>query len=375
MADDLVIVPSDGDGYVQLAKTKTGRIFKKHLLNYGDLRHPVTGKLIKVDDTFAQTLKKNFDNGVCDIVQVPLADKDNEHTEDPDRNIGEVVDLEVADDKVYAILDVRDNDRADKLGKTILGASAMLHLDYTNTKTGEKVGPTLLHSCATNRPYVTGLETYQEIVAATSDTSKGAVLLTADVVEVEAIEEPTAMGDNTTESTTTAVKPTLEELLTALKADHNIDVTALQAKAAEGDATASLSKTLTDALTAAGVIKLTATDDKAPSTEDVVTAVSELAKDNVGLTDRVNRLEREGADTAVQALVDEGRLTPAQKTGFVELKLTLPAEKFDALVPATPIVKLNNETGVTPPKDDAHVKDVDAEIARLSALFSGTPQK
>lgn len=371
MADDLVIVPSDGDGYVQLAKTKTGRIFKKHLLNYGDLRHPVTGKVIKVDDTFAQTLKKNFDDGVCDIVQVPLADKDNEHTEDPDRNIGEVVDLEVTDNKVYAILDVRDSERADKLGKTILGASAMLHLDYTDTKTGNKVGPTLLHSCATNRPYVTGLETYQEIVAATSDTSRGAVLLTADVVEVEAIEEPAVMGDTTTTDTPAAVKPTLEELLTALKADHGIDVTALQAKAAEGDATASLSKTLTDALTAAGVVKLTATDDKAPSTEDVVTAVSELAKDNVSLTDRVNKLERADAEHAVQGLVDAGRLTPAQKAGFVELKLTLTADKFDALIPAQPIVKLNNETGVTPPNDAAEKKDIDAEIARLSALFTG----
>lgn len=379
MSDDLFIVPSKGDGFVELARTKTGRLFRKHLLNLGDLRHPKTGETVKFDDDFAKTLKKNFNDGVCDIVQIPLANEKNEHSEDPDRNIGEVVDLEVKDNKVYGILDVRDNDKADKLGVTLLGASAMLHMDYTDTKTGKKVGPTLLHACVTNRPYVTGLEGYEEIVAATADKAEGAVLLTDNETDAENApatdvepqaetpkEETDVAGDAASPETT--AKPSLEELLTQLKTDHGIDVTALQAKAAETDQATQLSKTLVDALSQAGVVKLTNTDDK-PSTEDVVGAVTELHTNNVSLTNRVNALEKRDAQHAVDALVKEGRVMPAQRDAYVELKLSNEA-MFNQLVPAEPLIKLTgDEVGRTPPNDESHVKDVNAEIERYAALL------
>lgn len=380
MADELVIVPSDGEGYIDLARTKTGRLFRKHLLSKGDLRHPKTGEIIKVDDSFVKTLKANFDAGVCDIVQVPLADKNNEHSEDPERNVGEVVDLQVTGDRVYAVIDVRDAKHAEKFGKTYLGASAMMHLDYEDKKTGNKVGPTLLHSCVTNRPYVTGLESYEEIVAATDKSDGAAVLLTTAVaekptVEVETLTEEKHMAPEPTIDVTPAAEPTLEELLTALKTKHQIDVSALQAKAAEGDQAATLSRKLVDALTESGVVKLTATDDKNNvSTETVVSAVAELATDNVTLTNRVNKLETADAEHAVDNLIAAGRIMPKQRKGFVELKLSNPT-MFDDLVPAEPIVKMSNESGVTPPQDEAHTKNVDAEILRLSELLAPVVKK
>ncbi len=369
MADDLVIVPSDGDGYVELARTKTGRLFRKHLLNLGSLRHPKTGKSIKVDQTFFQTMKRNFDNGVCDIVQVPLANDKNEHTESPDRNIGEVVDIELKGDKIYAVMDVRDPSHAEKLGKTYLGASAMMHLDYTDTKTGEKVGPTLLHSCVTNRPYVTGLDNYEEILAATSDRSDdAAVLLTEDtaVIDPPETEEKEMPDEKTTDA---PAEPTLDQLKAILKDKHNIDISALQAKADEPveDKTAELSKTILDALTSAGVVKLSADAKDEVKTDTVVAAVQELASNNVALTARVTGLEKRDAEHAVDALVTEGRILPAQRDAFVEMKLSS-TEMFDKIVPAQPIVKLSNEVGKNPPKDDEHKVDIDKEIGRLVEL-------
>jgi hypothetical protein len=367
VSDELVIVPSDGDGYVELARTKQGRLFRKHILNKGELIHPTTKKKIKVDDTFIGTLKDNFAKGYCDIVQVPLAGKNNEHTEAPEKNIGEVIGIEEKDNKVYALIDARKPEFADQLGKTLLGASAMLHLDYTDTKTDTKVGPTLLHTCVTNRPYVTGLDDYQEILSATSDTSQGAVLLSADVVEVTPTEEKDEMGDEPTKET--PAKPTKDELLSILKSEHGVDVSALQAKAEEGTQAAQLSKALVTALSDAGVVKLAAENTtEAPSTEDVVGAVAELAQNNVTLTDKVSKLERRDAQYAVDALVEAGRVLPAQKNAFVDLKLSNPS-MFDALVPAQPIVKLSTEDGVSPPEDAAHKKNIDEEVARLSALL------
>lgn len=365
MGDELVIIPSDGDGYVGLARTKSGKLFRKHLLNKGPLRHPTTGATIDIDDDFIARMKKNFDDGVCDIVQVPLANAKNEHSEDPERNIGEVVDIEVNGDKVYAVLDIRDDTHAAKLGKTYLGASAMLSLDYLNTKTGQKVGPTLLHSCVTNRPYVTGLESYEEIVAATTDRSdEAAVLLSDNTVVIEKPSEETEMPEKETE---TVAEPSLEELLATLKAKHNIDVSALQAQQAETTRQTELSATIVDALSKAGIVKLSNTEDEKVATDTVVNAVKDLASNNVTLSHRVKSLETREAEHAVDALIAEGRILPAQREVMVEMKLSH-ADMFDKVVPAQAIVKLSNEVGVTPPKDEQHKVDIDAEIQRYTEI-------
>jgi hypothetical protein len=315
-------------------------------------------------------MRKNFREGVCDIVQVPLANHKNEHSEDPERNIGEVVDIEVNGDKVYAVIDVRDDKHADKLGKTYLGASAMLSLDYTNTKTGEKVGPTLLHSCVTNRPYVTGLDDYEEIVAATTDRSEEAAVLLSDntiVVEkpVEKPSEETEMPEQA--ETETVAKPSLEELLTTLKTDHNIDVSALQVEAGKSTEQAALSRTIVDALSQAGVVQLSNSEkESGVATDTVISAVQELASTNVTLSNRVNALEKQDAEHAVAKLIEQGRVLPAQREVMVEMKLSHP-QMFDKVVPATPIVKLSDEQGKNVPNDDSHKVDIDAEITRLSS--------
>jgi hypothetical protein len=371
MSDDLVIVPSNGDGYVELARSKQGRLFRKHILNKGDLIHPKTKEKIKVDDEFVNTLKTNFANNVCDIVQVPLANDKNEHTEDPTRNIGEVIGIEDSGDKVYVVIDARDSN-AEKLGKTLLGASAMMHLDYTDTKTGEKVGPTLLHACVTNRPYVTGLENYEEItketVAATSDNNNEAVVLLTDDasgdVNKPPTEEKTVMPENETQDT--AVKPSLEELLSTLKTDHNIDVPALQAKATESNEAAKLSRALTEALGNAGLVTLS-NDTETVSNDDVVGAVAQVAQDNVALTNRLTALERERAEDAVQADIAKGLIKPAKKTQMVDLKLSNPS-LYDAVLPDEPIVKLNHEQGKNEPDAAQHTADITKDIERLVEL-------
>lgn len=343
---DFVIVPSDGEGYVELSRTKSGRLFRKHILNKGKLHHPgMPGVEIDVDDKFVATLTKNFQDGVCDIVQVPVANDKNEHTEDPTRNIGEVIGIEEKDNKVYALIDVRDTSSADKLGKTMLGASAMMHLNYTNTKTGKKVGPTLLHTCVTNRPYVTGLEDYEEIVAATADNSGEAVLLTG----------PTLKENDDMQ--------TLDEMLETLKDEHGIDVLDLQSKVKEGEAAAKLSNTLAEALTASGVVKLSA--GEAVGNDQIINAVSEMATGYVAMSNRIAEVEKAATEAKVDALVTEGRITPAHRDAMVELSQKDP-ELFEKLVPAEPVVKLSNEsgTGEAPGASDDAATNVDESIKK-----------
>jgi len=353
MSSSTVILSGGGtDGFVELARTKSGRLFRKHILTKGPLIHPETGETIDVNDDFVGKLKANFSNGVCDIVQTPLADDANKHSEAPDRNIGEIIGIE--DDpetgKVYAIMDARK--MADDVGKTLLGASAMMHLDYTDTKTHKKVGPTLLHMAVTNRPYITNLDGYEELVAATAEETGEPVVLLTPPAAPPTKEKETDMD--------------LAELLAELKDKHNIDVAELQEQASKagGEDSAKLTAALSEALSGVGLLKLS--NGETASADDIVGAVSELASDNVKLSGRIGSLERTNAEQEIDSLVESGHIMPFQRDTMLELRMTN-AETFQALVPKEPIVKMSNESGTSDP-DQKPAKDIEDAVARYTQM-------
>ncbi len=312
MSDVNFVAPGERSEFVALARSPRGQLFRKHILTKGDLIHPVTKKIIKIDDAFISQLTDNFNNGVCPIVQIPLAGPDNEHSEAPDRNIGEVVGLERHGDKVYAIMDIRKH--KEDVGSTLLGASAMFSQNYYNTSNGKRVGPTLLHTAITNRPYLTDLDDYEEIIAASSDSNRNDLVFLTAVPQ----EESQAM--------------TLEEITELLLLEHGIDLVELQGKV-------EMSDKLSDAL---GVVKLS--NGESISGEDIVSSVVELAELNVSLSSRIEGLEKDKATAHIDQLVHDGYILPAEREGWLETKLSNP-EIFDKLVPKNPIIKLSHEAG------------------------------
>jgi Mu-like prophage I protein len=336
---------------VALARSRRvqGRLFEKHILNKGDLIHPKTGQKIRIDDAFVKAMQDNFANGVCDIVQVPLANDDNKHVETPAVNLGEVVGIRERDGKVYAMVDARLD--ADKFGKTYLGASAYLSTNYTDSSTGKKAGPTLLHVAVTNRPYVTGLEDYKEVLAASDDSTGEVVVLTA------APEDPVPL--------------TLPELLAALKNDHGIDVEALQASAAAAPPapdTAALTTSLVEALRGAGLVQLAAGDGDL-TLPDVTAAVVELATDNRGLHAKVDELQLAAAEHEVDGYVGAGRLLPKTRDVAVRMALAGDRDGLAAILAPedAPYVVLAAQKGVSGPDSPEQEQDIDAEVARLTA--------
>lgn len=359
MADDLrCIVPAFGgdtfapvaDVPVALARSRRvqGKLYEKHILNKGVLLHPKTGQKINIDDAFVAAMQDNFAKGYCDIVQVPLANDRNEHVENPGANLGEVVGIRSRGDKVYALIDARQD--ADKFGKTYLGASAFLSTNYTDSATNAKVGPTLLHVAVTNRPYVTGLDDYREVLAASADSTGEVVVLTAPP------EEPVPM--------------TREEMLAALKSEHGIDVEALQAAAVQppADGTAALTASVVQALKDGGYVSLTA-DPGQVSLSDVTAAVVELAADNKGLRESVGTLQRQAAETEVDGYIGAGRLLPKARAAAVEMALSR-RDDLDAILapPDRPYVRLEQQVGLSGPDGaQRQEEDIDTEIARLTA--------
>jgi len=359
MGDDLrYIIPAPSgstfepvaDVPVALARSRRvmGTLFEKHILNKGDLIHPKTGEKIHVDDAFVATMQKNFTKGYCDIVQVPLANDKNEHVENPGANLGEVVGVRERGGKVYALIDARQD--ADKFGKTYLGASAFLSTNYTDSATNNKVGPTLLHVAVTNRPYVTGLEDYKEVLAAAADSPGEVVVLTPAPEET--------------------VPLTREELLAALKNEHGIDVAALQASAAQPPApdTTALTGSVVQALKDGGYVSLAA-DPGTVSLGDVTAAVVELAADNKGLRGEVDNLKLAAATSEVEGYIGAGRLLPKTRDVAIEMALSNRAGLDAILAPEDkPYVALGRQQGVTGPDgEQRQEQDIDAEVMRLTA--------
>lgn len=361
------------DEPVGLSRTVQGKVFRKHILNRGKLLHPVTGTEIDIDDDFVDHLKTNFEKKYCDIVQVPLANDKNEHVENPAANLGEVVGIEdnKATGKIYALVDARK--QAGDFGKTLLGASAFFHLNYKDSKTHKRVGPTLLHVAVTNRPYVTGLDPYESVVAASA----------------EYLGEPAVVEMSGKDDQEGAMARSLEEVLAELRTDHNVDVDALRTelstaqetvKTAEGKAKvaeetlAATTTKLTEALKGSEEgAKLSAGDSV--SSEDVVNAVAELAQRNVALSsaqdaagERIAALEKRNVETEIDGLIAEGKILPAKRDVYLTMALSH-REMFDQIVPDAPIVAVNQEKG-TGRRADEHTGreiDVEAELARLTA--------
>ncbi len=346
---DLVIIPAsaDSDPYVELGtRGAVGSVFRKHLLNLGPLHYG--GKTYNLDEKFYSQLKSNFDAGVS-IVQVPVADEKNRHTEDPLRNAGECVGLEREGDKVYSVLDIRDPKVAEGIrNKTILGVSAMLSMDYKDSRNDKPIGAALLHTCITNRPHVLDLEPYQEVVAATADSTD----MDFDSPIVLATEETV---------------PTKEDLIAALKADHGIDVEALQVAATQKvDLTA-----ITDALAGTSV-QLSSGD--ALEQSDVVGAIVELARKNETLEGAVGLLTRKDAERTVQGFIDSGRLLAKSRGRAVSMFLSEgQAGLDDFLSPEDePFIRMTEQSGITGEGDgeQKHNFDIDSEITRLGAVAS-----
>jgi hypothetical protein len=323
-----------------------GQVFRKHILNEGTLVHPRTGERIAVTPDFMTNVVRNFEAGIGDIVQVPLANDANQHVESPAANLGEVVGLEHRDHKLYALVDARQD--ADRFGKTYLGASAFLSTNYTNTNTGEKAGPTLLHVAVTNRPYVTNLEDYEPVAASMADYDGD------DLVVLMPPEDD--------------MPQTRDELIAALKALDGTDVEALESRAARAGDTSELTAALTRALETNGMPLSRETTEGGVTSQDMIGAVAELAQLSNAQQEQITGLLRKEAQHEVRGYIKVGRLMPKAEDRAVNLILSGDrAGLEDFLAPASePYVRLASADGIEGDTSEGQTRDIEGEVARLT---------
>lgn len=388
MPDDLFIFSDDSSTpYIALARTRQGKLFRKQILRFGSFTHPANpSKRVTVDEAFADALIKNFNDGVTGVVQFPVVNDQNMHVENPLNNLGEVVGVEKDAEGVNAIIDVRKY--TEDIGKTLIGASAMINPAFRHKVTNEIVGPTLIHVAQTNNPYLPDLDNFKEIISASNDISDSEV----SVVQLANAELNSTEGTTDVEVTSSSnegdnKEMTLEELLAELKEKHNLDVAALQAEAAKAEevatknseleaqvAQADESKTLvaalSDALNKAGV---GSGETDSIELSNVIDSVAELAADNQALASAVKTqnetlaaMKLSATETEVDSLVAEAKILPAQRDAMVQLALS-DRELFEKLVPSEPLVALSAQ-GVETHDAPGATKDLDDKVSKYLSL-------
>ena len=403
---------AESDPYVAFASHAQGKLFRKQILRPNEtFRHPANpSQTLTITPSMARQMVANFKANKS-MVQFPMVDSNNRHVESPDANLGEVLDL-TYDDKngLVATIDVRKHQ--EDIGKTIIGASAMFSLNHTDPDTGEKIGPTLYHVAATNRPHRLGLQPYEPVSLSNSENDDNTYIVMLSEGDAK---ESGSESDDDLESENSSMDR-LEELLAELRDTFDIDVESLQkaqkeaaeAKTAEEEAKAeekveeaeakvekteekvedakaakvkepvaasavseevdSLVAALSDALKSAkpDLVALSASE---VSISDVANAVIELSAGYSKLEGTVAELNRSKAEADVDEAVRSGKIFPAQRDAMVELKLS-DSDMYDRLIPETAIVAMSAEKGIAVNdmgNAGTAIDETQAEIERITA--------
>lgn len=144
------------------------------------------GRKIDFSQAYLAGLVENFNAGAYGQVPFVLADADNTHTLDPERYRGEVRSLSLADDGLYALIDLTDDGARVVDANPRLGVSARIVEDLQRVD-GKKFGPSLQHVLGTLDPRVVDMKPWQQAdqVALSAGDTTEVVDLTAATYQEE----------------------------------------------------------------------------------------------------------------------------------------------------------------------------------------------
>lgn len=149
----------------------TSRLFRKQILKFGEIDYD--GSKVRFDRDFAEQMISTFREHPFAMVPFQLADKDNSHTNDPERTRGEVVDLELTTEGVDGVISVPDEKTAKLLSQyPNLAVSVRVYEDY-RPRDGERTyNNALQHVLGTFEPALSGMSPWQAVQATTPDHGK-----------------------------------------------------------------------------------------------------------------------------------------------------------------------------------------------------------
>lgn len=346
-----------------------GTQYRKMIAKYGKWVNPLFPiEYMELDKEWAQEVAKNFEAKVIDHVPIPL-----NHTDDVSANTGELVGVEVGEDGLYGILEIRDWQTIDKIESgVIFDVSISFDWNYVDTELGQEHGPVLLHVALVNNPYLKGMTGFEK----TADQLEKEEAEAAAWGDLEFLTDFSKKHKQSAIMLSESKAKELREMLVTIKNDRDFPVT-ISVKDEDGEAvekvlqpgeecqvpqdqSEAILATITDAVKA---------DDDEESEEDKAAREAKEAEDQAAADKKKEEDEAAAAAAAAAAdkdLTDEEKAAKAEKAELADLRkknATLElSQKYDTLLKAGKI---------TPAQKDRFMAL--AEVHGSTVQLSGKP--
>ena len=141
-----------------------GTLYQKQIIKFGNYVDPWFPEWpMTLDSEWGDMIKENFDKKIVGRVAVPAS-----HTDDPEKNRGELLALENDGEGLNGTLDIRDPQTVQDIENELIWDDS---ISFTNNYIDEKGighGPVLFHVALVNNPYITGMSGFQALSKAAS---------------------------------------------------------------------------------------------------------------------------------------------------------------------------------------------------------------
>lgn len=354
----------------------TGSLYDKQIIKFGNYVDPWFPEWpMTLDSEWGDRIVTNFQGGVVGRVAVPAS-----HTDDPEKNRGELLALMNDGEGLNGTLDIRDPQTVQDIENGLIWDDSISFTNNYIDETGTGWGPVLFHVALVNNPYITGMKGFQALSKAVSHVrhafsqkhTGSAIVLSKSVKELSSmkpvkntkefevkvnyqdaegvdqevtlapnqeIEVPEAVAEGVTQQVEAAVAPVVEETAeekTAREAQEATDAKAVEdANVANGKNPDGTEKVVnSDA----------ATNDGAP-TEGAALSKAER--------EELETLRAGKAEAMFSQLLSEGKVVPAQKEAVLALAKSSGPEAIATMFSkAVKVIDFSEQGSNTKDKDD-----------------------
>lgn len=304
-----------------------GTLFKKRIINLGEYADQWFPEyFLHLDQEWADSVLANFKAKTVGRVYVPSS-----HTDDPDKNRGEVIDMFMSDDGagIDAIIDIRDSDTVEKIEQDLIWDCSIGFTMNWITKEGEEKGAAIYHVALVNNPYIEDMTPFEAFAKISQECraelahsyQASAIMLSRVGIKKEFTMDPVTIKNDKEYPVEVTYKEGEEEKTVTVEAGAEIQVPEDQKDAVTqviADSTAPEEEE--DEETPE---EKEAREKKEQEEADAEAAKTQEQKDKDAELARVKAENAEYRKAAVDAeykkLLEEGKIVPAQEKAFKAL--------------------------------------------------------
>lgn len=301
-----------------------GTLFKKRIINLGEYADQWFPEyFLHLDQEWADSVLANFKAKTVGRVYVPSS-----HTDDPDKNRGEVIDMFMSDDGagIDAIIDIRDSETVEKIEQDLIWDCSIGFTMNWITKEGEEMGPAIYHVALVNNPYIEDMTPFEAFAKISQECraelahsyQANAIMLSRVGIKKEFAMDPVTIKNDKEYPVEVTYKEGEEEKTVTVEAGAEIQVPEDQKEAVEtaiAESEAPEEEETDEEKAAREQREQEEADAEAAKTQEQKDKDAELAR----IKAENAEYRKQAVDAEYDRLLKEGKIVPAQEKAFKAL--------------------------------------------------------